>query len=156
MDKSFYEYQHDRFGILLNWGILNTIAGLIVSRSKREEVKHVGLQAAAWGIINAAIASFGRRGARAAQTRLESGEIGTPEQEKAAHSFKRILLINAFLDVGYVTGGSILASKAKRADRKGMGVGIIVQGLFLLVYDGLLAYEVGSKWLDDRNRSDAK
>lgn len=147
MQNSFYIYQRKRFGILLAWGIANVLGGLVAGRHKNPIVKHTGLQAAGWGTIDAALALFGIRGAQAAQSRLERGEIGDTEQLQAAKGFRRILLINAGLDVGYVLGGALLALKSSRDDRKGMGLGIILQGLFLLAYDGLVGLEVGERWL---------
>lgn len=143
---SFYEYQHDRFGILLGWGVINTIVGLVMSRSNHETVKQVGMQAAAWGAIDAVLAWFGRRGATRAQAKWESGELGGEDETKAARGFRRILLINAGLDVGYMLGGVLLQQRSDRADRRGMGAGIILQGLFLFLYDGLLGKDVGSRF----------
>jgi hypothetical protein len=62
-------------------------------------------------------------------------------------NFRRILQFNTGLDVGYMLAGLWLIKTAgQRRQRTGMGLGIIVQGLFLFVYDGLLALDVGRRW----------
>jgi hypothetical protein len=102
------------------------------------------VQAIVWGAIDAALAWFGRRGAR---DKISRGAKDDPRQ---ARRFRTILLINAGLDVGYVAGGWALLRGARgRDERTGMGLGIIIQGLFLLVYDSVLAWMVGRRVVRD-------
>jgi hypothetical protein len=55
-----------------------------------------------------------------------------------------IVLINAGLDIGYVLSGLWLIRTAKRrAERVGMGAGIVPQGLFLFGLDSLLTWLFG-------------
>jgi hypothetical protein len=69
---------------------------------------------------------------------------------QAARRFRTILLINAGLHVGYVAGSWALLRGARgRDDRAGMGLGIVIQGLFLLVYDGVLACMIGRRATND-------
>jgi hypothetical protein len=51
-----------------------------------------------------------------------------------AEEFRRLLLINAGLDVGYLVVGALLLTR-KRAMLRGFGVAILTHGLFLLVFD---------------------
>ena len=149
MGKSFYWYQHRRFGVLLAWGLGSVAAGLSVIGLRDPLRRGIAWQAVGWGAIDAGLAIFGRRGAAAAQNRLENGEIGDEEQEKAARGFRKILFINTILDMAYVATGILIATKAKSADRQGLGWGVALQGSFLLGYDGVLTWEVGEKWLND-------
>jgi hypothetical protein len=51
--------------------------------------------------------------------------------------------INVGLDVLYVLGGWWLVRRAGTNEaRQGAGIGIIIQGAFLLIYDGVLVWAV--------------
>jgi hypothetical protein len=109
--------------------------------SRDQRIRQAGIQAIVWGAIDAALAWFGRRGAR--------DKIGQGANDGLcqARRFRLILLINAGLDLGYVAGGAALLRGARgRDERVGTGWGIIVQGLFLLIYDSALAWMVG-RWV---------
>ena len=55
--------------------------------------------------------------------------------------------MNAGLDIGYVALGLWLMQHFKaRPDRRGMGLGILIQGLWLFLFDGLVSQEVRSRW----------
>ncbi|PJF27320.1 MAG: hypothetical protein CUN53_04525 [Phototrophicales bacterium] len=59
-----------------------------------------------------------------------------------ARSLRRLLWINAGLDVLYMIGGLWYALRAKAPRGRGMGIGVIFQGLFLFIFDVLQAREV--------------
>jgi hypothetical protein len=142
----FFHFQHRALGVLWAWGLGSIAVGVPALLSRNQVVRQAGIQAIAWGAIDAALAWFGRRDAR---NKISSGAKDGPHQ---ARRFRLILLINAGLDVGYVAGGWALLRKARgREQRTGMGIGIIVQGLFLLLFDSGLAWLVGRRsWEDDR------
>jgi hypothetical protein len=114
---------------LLGGGALAAMAG-------REDVRAFGQQSAAWGAVDVAIAGISalrsRRGA-ADPARL-----------------RRILLVNAVLDVGYVAAGAHLAhhgttlgGRLSPAAARGHGAAVMVQGLGLLAIDLALARRMG-------------
>lgn len=128
-DASYYEFQTLLGRVLLCWGSLSIALGAAAQASRDPFVKQVGLQALAWGAIDAVLAFFGLRGARQKQA-----ERADPVAE--ARRFRLIVLANALLDLGYIAGGLTLVRGAKgRPERAGMGVGIIIQGAFLLLFD---------------------
>ena len=134
-EDSFFHFQERALGVLWAWGIGSVMVGAPALLSRRPALRQAGLQAVAWGAIDAALAWFGRRGAR---TKIAQA---APDALTQARRFRTILLINAGLDVGYVAGGLALARRARgRPDRLGIGLGIAGQGLFLLIYDSLLAW----------------
>jgi hypothetical protein len=134
-DDTFFHFQERALGVLWAWGIGSVIVGAPALLSRRPALCQAGLQAVAWGAIDAALAWFGRRGARAKIAQA------APDALVQARRFRTILLVNAGLDIGYVAGGLALARRARgRPDRVGMGWGIAVQGLFLLIFDSLLAW----------------
>jgi hypothetical protein len=107
---------------LLLWGIISTVGGAIAQFSRRPFWIGVGQQAIGWGIVDALIA-------------LLAGRFST--KPLSGKALRRILLINAGLDVLYMLGGFLFARTKGAADekRRGQGWGIVLQGLFLLKFD---------------------
>jgi len=147
VQENFYGYQQRRMSLLLGWGLLSVIAGFVVQRNPQSFWKQFGLQALLWGAIDAALALFGLTGANKKEERYALGELGTTDEQKEARNFYRILLINTGLDIGYVAAGAWLMQRfTTRSDRRGMGLGILVQGLWLFLFDGLVSQEVRNRW----------
>ena len=147
MQGNFYGYQHQRFLLLLAWGLLSVITGFALQLNPKTFWKQFGLQALLWGAIDAALAVFGLTGANKKEERYALGELDSTDEQKDARSFYRILLINTGLDVGYITLGAWLLLRFKaRPDRRGMGLGILIQGLWLFLFDGLISREVRTDW----------
>lgn len=85
-------------------------------------------QAIGWGAVDLAIAAWGRARSR---TVARDG-LDAAAALARARRMSRITGVNALADVGYVASGLALAS---RPGRRGDGVGVVVQGLALLVLD---------------------
>jgi hypothetical protein len=127
---------------LLFWAILSVLGGLLLQLSGRPFLKGVGAQAFGWGVIDAAIALAGQRSAERKQI------TATPLVEvQHARSLRRLLWLNAGLDVGYMAGGLWLARAKGRANAvwAGHGWGIVIQGAFLFVFDLVHALRVPSQ-----------
>ena len=100
----------------------------------------VGVQGLVWGVIDAAIAGFGLASLRRKRAQPDTN---TPETHaREARNLRRTLLINAGLDVLYVVGGVIVLMTLATEFARGNGVGIIVQGGFLLLFDTFYAFQV--------------
>ncbi len=139
--QGFFRFQHRALGVLWAWGLGSVAAGMPALLSCDQRIRQAGMQAVVWGAIDAGLAWFGQRGAR------DKISQGAKDGLRQARRFRTILLINVGLDVGYVAGGWALLHGARdRDERVGMGLGIVVQGLFLLVYDSVLAWMVG-RWM---------
>ncbi len=132
--ETFWAWQERALGGLLAWGAGSVVAGAAFTRAADNAVRHTARQAAGWGIVDLVLAVNGRR------TAPQRGRMASAEETaEAVHRFRRILAINAALDVGYVLGGAMLLRSAGTDRRRaGTGLGIIVQGLFLGIYDVLL------------------
>lgn len=138
-DPGYYDFQKLVGQTLLTWGGINAVLGMAAQLFPNPFIKQFGLQALVWGAIDAVIGLFGLRDARRKQA--ERAAI-----KPQARRFRVIVLVNALLDVGYISGGMFALRRANaRGDRAGMGVGIIVQGAFLLLFDTALALLSG-RW----------
>ncbi len=128
---------------LAGWAVASMVAG-----STAAVLGHVrgipalrafGGQNAAWGAVDLAIAAFGQLRRR--------GRLATIEDPYAQHvqadewrSLRRVLLVNAGLDIGYVAAGAAgvawsMRRKGPLPAAAGHSAAVILQGGFLLVFD---------------------
>jgi hypothetical protein len=140
MHLDIWQFQTKLTRRLLVWSVFSMAAGLLMLLPPDPLWTGIGVQFLAWGAIDAAIAWFGARAARRRQAKLTSAEAleaQTPEARKLA----RLLWVNTGLDVLYVLGGVFLARSLGVADPFwfGTGLGIMVQGGFLFLFDWLHA-----------------
>ena len=114
------------------WGASSSVVGtlllaLLTSRRVGSPLLlHFAIQTAVWGVIDLIIAIFARRGL-------------TLRDVSGATRLDRFIWFNNGLDVGYVAVGLTLAILGWHLGRRlglvGAGVGIVVQGLGLLILD---------------------
>lgn len=91
------------------------------------------LQCLVWGAIDGLIAAVGARDLR---RRLAAGEHADPAATAAFGArLLRLLRLNAALDVLYVLVGVLLLTLWRTPDGLGHGLGVLVQGGFLLLFD---------------------
>lgn len=147
-DENFFAFQRRALRPLLAWGVGSTLLGTLMLPFAGFW-RHFGMQAAAWGAIDAALAIAGRRRALLRAEALASQSIDEEVAAREAEQFRRILLVNAGLDLLYIAAGLLTALRFRgRPDRVGLGTGIAVQGLFLLIFDALLARTVGGRFTE--------
>ncbi len=119
---------------LFAWNVINMAVGVLMGRSSHDERRGMASQAVGWAGVNFAIAFFGGRATRKREQQANALEATTLAKE--ARNLKRLLWLNAGLDVGYMLGGWWYAQReAARPFRRGVGRGIIIQGALLLVFD---------------------
>jgi hypothetical protein len=111
--------------VLGGWAAASVIVGAALAASPR--TRGFGRQTLAWGAVDGAIAYVGAR-RRAANGPADRARL------------RRVLLVNAALDVGYVAVGAELV---RRGRWPGDGRAVVVQGLFLLGLDGTAARALG-------------
>lgn len=144
---SFYDYQHAALQPLKLWGVGSVVVGALAAAVPNTVIRQIGVQFVTWGGIDAGLALFGERQAQQKATQHANGAL--TEQQVAADIRKlhRILIINTGLDVGYVLAGlGLIVTAQDRPRRLGIGIGVLVQGSFLLLYDALLAHDIGRNW----------
>lgn len=158
MARKFYTLIHNSMGILLGWGFLNVLAGATGAIFSRDKFRRqFWLQCLGWGLVNALIAGFSQASYRKKLAKLPAGpDDETPEGSKPDAALKKdirniflILLVNVFLDVGYVVaGGFIRRAGTVQNDRgkAGIGFAFMIQGVFLFLFDGILSFVIGRRW----------
>lgn len=93
----------------------------------------VGIQFLIWGAVDGAIAGVGARDRR---RKVTAGADRDPQASAAeARRLRRLLWINAGLDVLYVAVGAGLVAFGPGPVVDGHGVGVLIQGAFLLIFD---------------------
>lgn len=92
------------------------------------------IQCLVWGAIDGAIALLGTRDLRRRRAAGEHTDAG------GSHAFaarlRKLLRLNAGLDVVYVLAGVALVLLWRTPEGLGHGLGVMVQGGFLLAFDG--------------------
>jgi hypothetical protein len=118
---------------LMQWAGYSVFAGVVLLPRDRFW-RAFGLQAIAWGLIDAAIAYYGGRGMRERSAQPNADQPET--RAKEAKNLRLLLLVNAGLDLLYMRFGRQMADHAGRdAFKRGTGWGIVAQGMFLFFFD---------------------
>lgn len=126
MDHPVWKFESDLTNRLLAWGVLSLLFGLYLWFATNEFGQGFGIQAVAWGTVDAAIAFVGARSA--------ARRSSTADPKKEALFIRKVLWVNVGLDILYVIGG-IIVSMWEGLFWQGAGWGIILQGVFLFFFD---------------------
>lgn len=121
---------------LLTWAGISAVLGVVIAVFRPHKFwRGVAGQFVGWAAINALIGLAGGAGAKRREETLRDAHSRS-RMTTEAHNLSRLLWINAALDVLYIAGGARFgASRADDDTRAGTGVGIMIQGAFLLVFD---------------------
>jgi hypothetical protein len=140
---NLYRFQRRAMPVLLGWALGSILAGALWMRDPSRFLRGLGGQFVAWGAIDGLIALLALRGARGKAEKWEAGEVTPFQHDQEAGRFEAIVWANAALDVGYVLGGRWWSRRNPDDPlRRGMGLGVMVQGAFLLLWDLFLALAV--------------
>lgn len=123
--------------VLGGWALANiALSGALLKSSSGTTQKFHQMNIG-WNAVNMVIAGVGYYGALNGDLSLDMAAT-VQEHEK----IKRILLLNAGLDVAYITAGFWMREKAKTslksAQWKGFGNALLMNGGFLLLFDAVL------------------
>ena len=143
---NIWEFQSNLSRHLLLWSIISIFGGLILQIPRSRITNGIGIQSSAWGLIDAIIAIFGDRAAKQRAAQLVD-PLAKDIVDRESHKLYKILLVNTGLDVGYMLGGSALALTKGKNDPgwRGHGIGIIIQGAFLFIFDLVHMLLIGRK-----------
>jgi len=124
--------------VLGSWAVGNLGLGALRVGQVEGEDKYFHQMNMYWNAVNLTLASFGYYSAAT----TDDSTLSTFASLQAHYSTEKILLFNAGLDVAYVMGGLYLLERgnnreagSNRDQFRGFGHSVIVQGVFLLLFD---------------------
>lgn len=121
---------------LLIWGGLSLLLGAsLLAAGSTPFFRGFALQMAIWGAVNVVLAVLaGRKALRGSREHPDEYH-----QVRQTVRLRRILRINARLDVLYCLVGAGLLLLPANLFARGNGLGVLLQGVFLLLFDALHA-----------------
>jgi hypothetical protein len=124
--------------VLGGWGILNLGTGAIGwSNSKSPETRYFFEMNTIWGAADFGAALIGYGGLQKQRKKNLTAAETLEEQKK----IEKIFFINGVLDVAYIGTGLYLklaGDSRNSAVMKGYGESVLMQGGFLLIFDGVM------------------
>jgi hypothetical protein len=143
------DYNRQGMMILGSWALLNLLIGTIGSFRTRGQVQAFHQMNAYWNLVNLGIAGYGFWQTSQILLVVNFWEVLTAQQE-----IEKVLLFNAALDLAYMAIGFFLVERGLRLEKErwiGSGKSILLQGAFLLLFDGILVafqIELGAELLE--------
>jgi hypothetical protein len=141
--RTIWDFAHDLPRWLIGWNVLNIAFGIALSKGESPVRRGIATQNVGWGVINIFIGLFAMF-----STRRRKAKIKRPNApdvlKKETNGMRNLLLVNLFLDLVYMFGGSRTADSLNVYQR-GIGLGIIIQGGLLFVWDTFLLLAMPSK-----------
>ncbi len=132
---TIWEYNRLVTRRLIQWALISKVLGLLML-TKRGFWSGVGWQFIGWAGLNFGIAYFGFNAAQARLEKLGPARNLPNVRAKEARGLRRLLWLNFFLDILYMLGGLLLFRRKQSSPRlRGTGLGILLQGGFLFVFD---------------------
>jgi hypothetical protein len=123
--------------VLGSWAIANLAIGTMASLNATGSTKYFYQMDALWNIANLAAAIPGYINASKKTGKSLTAEETLKEQKKT----ETIFLVNGGLDLVYIAGGIYLNNRGNTTNSdklRGYGTGVILQGAFLLLFDGTM------------------
>jgi hypothetical protein len=136
--KRFLSVERTLTKSLVSWSVasiaLGTSIALTGHKFGKKNVTEFGRQSAAWGGVDLAIAGVGLLAQR------RRGTLSVDQTQRQIRNLRRLLVINAVADVGYMAGGIAIMKRSlqkKSSFRMGPrdGSAIVIQGAFLFILD---------------------
>lgn len=123
--------------VLGSWAVVNISSGFIASAHNTGSTKYFYQMNGIWNIVNLGAAISGRINA----DRNIDKTLSSQESLKQQRQIENIFLVNGGLDFVYIGAGMYLHQRGNNdnSDKlRGYGSSIILQGAFLLLFDGTM------------------
>lgn len=130
------DYNQKGMLVLGTWAVGNMIWGGIGASQRTGETKAFHQMNLYWNSVNLLIAGFGYW-----QATKENPGTDFWATMEAQQEIEKILLLNGALDLAYMAGGLYMKERGLRTGNSkliGFGKSVILQGAFLLVFDGVM------------------
>jgi len=133
--------------VLGGWALGNMATnGVLLSNPGSNEQAHFYRMNIFWNVVNLALAVPGLRHSII----TDPSALSLAETTAEFHQMSKIVLMNAALDVAYITGGVLMKEMAKTRPNKqdilrGYGKSLVLQGGFLLAFDVVLYLALQAK-----------
>lgn len=124
--------------VLGSWAVGNLLVGAVGRANTTGATKYFHEMNMLWNTVNLTLAGFGLYSALHADANLSLAA-----SLQAQHKMEKLFLVNGALDLAYMAGGLYLQERGKTPGKnslrwKGYGKSIILQGAFLLLFDGTM------------------
>ncbi|MFN3529218.1 MAG: DUF6992 family protein [Bacteroidia bacterium] len=131
LDDDYRPFLHQQRAnqVLAGWSLMSMGAGTAQLFSRNPYIRAFGMQNLIWGAVDGGIAWYGHH-------RLNKLQPSAVNLYLERTQFRKILLVNTLLDLGYLAAGYAL-SRSANPRWHGHGAGIMLQGGFLLLFDGV-------------------
>lgn len=144
-ETAHFELRTGAMGVLAGWAIANILLGGAGAALFRQKGIRIFLGAcAAWNLVNLAIAGFGLYDAAS----HVPGTLSGTSLVREIVFFRGVIWVNLGLDVGYAMAGLVAWLWGRDRPcvwRQGIGLALVVQGLFLFGFDLTLALRFGAE-----------
>ncbi|WP_052354105.1 DUF6992 family protein [Flectobacillus major] len=126
--------------VLGGWSVGNlATSGILIGQSSGSE-KYFYQMNLYWNAVNGALAGLGYLQAK---KQIRAGISPNQSLIDEQYGTEKVFLLNTGLDVAYVIGGAYLLEKSKNSSTqkdllKGYGQSVIMQGSFLMLFDGIM------------------
>lgn len=130
-----FQQKANRIGMisLVSWSTTNLAGGLYFRSKTPGSTKYFHEMNAMWNTVNFGI------GVAGLIQEYKQKQVDYPEYLKLQKKYERVFLINSGLDLIYMGVGAAMAFSDKSNERSaGYGQSLILQGGYLLLFDGLM------------------
>ena len=146
---NIWDFQTRLTNRLLVWSALSVAFSALTIFSTSPFLRGLGIQFFVWGVIDSAIAFFGARASAKKRLKMQ-GQASAESEAKESRWLENILWVNTGLDVLYILGGVWLIKTWGADDLlwRGHGLGVVIQGGFLFVFDFYHAFLLRTRRID--------
>lgn len=131
-----------------SWSVINMVTAASLVKNADGEALHFHQMNGYWNVVNGSLAAYSLISPYIVKKKDAS-------ESEMARRYQKIFLINAGLDIVYMTSGGLLNhySGTKNTMRnEGFGSSLMLQGGFLLAYDLWMAHRM-KRWTNNQMQS---
>ena len=146
VETEFYIFEHERrlSRDLMIWSGMSMILGWLLRTDRTPFIRAFGEQFLLWGLIDAGIALFGQQQNAEHQRKIAAGDMTIEGHDQEVKRLENIFWYSMGFDLLVIMLGRYLTTLRVEKVR-GAGWAVILQGAFLLWFDGTNAWSLNQK-----------